>query len=98
MTNRQGSQKCSVTASCVPEESNPLNKRSVKAPAGMAGGRGAARRGPHSKNLSEGYIHSPASKVAFSASVSGTKESVSRSAQYSSAHGSSIGCERFHRM
>ena len=38
------------------------------------------------------------SKVAFSASVSGTKESVSRSAQYSSAHGSSIGCERFQRM
>ena len=38
------------------------------------------------------------SKVVFSASVSGTKESVSRSAQYSSAHGSSIGCERFQRM
>ena len=98
MTIRQSAQKCSVTAGRLAEEINRPSRRSMPAPAGMVGGRGAARRGPRSKNLSKGYIHSPASKVAFSASVSGTKESVSRSAQYSSAHGSSIGCERFHRM
>ena len=59
------------------------------------GGRDATRRGPQRRKKTSEHQRS---KVAFSASVSGTKESVSRSAQYSSAHGSSIGCERFQRM